>query len=171
MRRFLTACYALATLALVGCGGGTPPEQAQAVPNTPAPAYQPVVNLNEVMVNVVNHNGHFIWDADIPGKEPTTDEAWTNIEAAAVTLAAAGSITMSGGNGPRDQLWLKEPDWQRHSQALAGAGLSAARAARSRDRQALTDAGNALVLSCINCHREYKLDVPEIWAREAAPTE
>jgi cytochrome c556 len=169
MQRLLMSGCMAAALAIAGCGGGAPPAEPQPEPAPAAPAFQPVVSLNEVMVNVVNHNGHFIWDADIPGEEPTTDEDWINIEAAAVTLAAAGSITMHGGNGDGDTLWLDEPDWQRHSQALAGAGLAAIRAARNRDRMALTDAGNALVNSCINCHREYRLDVPEIWAREIVP--
>jgi hypothetical protein len=170
MRTFLIGCCAGATLSLLACAGPPPPRET-AVPDPRPPAYRPVVSLNEVMVHVVNHNGHVVWDADVPGQEPKTDEQWAGIEAAAVTLAAAGAITMSGGTGDGDRLWLKEPDWQRHSQALAGAGLAAVKAARARNRQALTDAGDALVLSCINCHREYKLGVPEIWAREAAPAQ
>ena len=35
----------------------------------------------------------------------------------------------------------------------------------------LRAAGDALVMSCINCHREYKLEVPKIWTERQLPPE
>jgi hypothetical protein len=113
---------------------------------------------------VVNNAAHGIWDVDIPGQEPETDDDWAAIRSAAATLTAAGSITILGGAGPDDTLWIDRPDWQRMSQEMTDAGRQALAAAERRNIDALRTAGNELVLTCINCHRSYRLDVPDIWA-------
>jgi len=137
----------------------------QAPPATSAVAYQPVVSLNEIMVNIVDPHSHEIWDAaGEPGKTPKTDEDWRNLRHAAVTLAAGGNLTMMSGNGPKDQVWREQKDWVRLSQAVSEAGLAAAQAVQNRSVVAVSKAGDQLLQACLNCHREYKLDVPTIWA-------
>ena len=44
------------------------------------------------------------------------------------------------------------------------AGLQARDAAERRNLDALRTAGDELVLTCVNCHRAYRLEVPNIWA-------
>jgi hypothetical protein len=126
--------------------------------------FTPVVTLNQVMVDVVNEHAHGIWDIDIPGNEPDTDAEWIAVRHAATTLAAAGSITVLGGSGANDRSWLDRPDWQAMSQAMTDAGLKALAGAERRNVEAVRAAGNELLLTCINCHRAYRLDVPNIWA-------
>ena len=136
-----------------------PPTQPQAA------TYQPVVSLNEIMVNVVDPHSHEIWDAaGDPARAPKTDEDWRNLRHAAITLAAAGNLTMMSGNGPKDDVWRNQKDWKTLSQAISNAGLAAAEATRNKSVVGLSKAGDQVLEACLTCHREYKLDVPKIWA-------
>ncbi len=140
-------------------GPAQPPAQEQAA------VYQPVVSLNEIMVNIVDPHSHEIWDATAnPAKGPKTDEEWRNIRHAAVTLAAGGNLTMMSGNGPKDQIWRSQKDWNKLSQAISDAGLAATQAVQNRNVGALSKAGDQLLQACLNCHKEYKLVIPEISA-------
>jgi hypothetical protein len=151
---------------MLACAGepSAPPPETAAAPEIAAPAFRPVVSLNQVMVDVINEHAHTVWDTDIPGNEPKTDEQWAALRHAAVTLAAAGSITILGGNGPEDAKWLAMPDWQSMSQAMTDKGLQALVAAERRNLDALRTAGNELLLACIQCHNSYRLAIPNIWA-------
>ncbi len=142
----------------------------EAVAPTPASAgYTPVVSLNELMVYVVDPRSNELWDAMLT--PPSTDEGWRALQRSAVTVAAAGSLTKESGNGPDDQRWTQQADWAKYSQGVSDAGLAALTAVRAKDRSALAKAGDQLVLSCINCHREYKLDIPKIWTERQFPPE
>jgi hypothetical protein len=155
----LPALFFVSAVVASGCRGDEPP------PASSAAAYQPVVSLNEIMVNIVDPHSHEIWDAvGDPGKTPKTDEDWRNLRHAAITLAAGGNLTMMSGNGPKDQVWRQQKDWVRLSQAVSEAGLAAAQAVQNRSVVAVSTAGDQLLQACLNCHREYKLDVPRIWA-------
>ena len=127
-----------------------------------ATTYAPVLSLNQMMVSVVDSHSHEIWDA--ADKPPKTDAEWVALEHAAGTLASAGSLTRMGGSGPDDQRWPMEADWSKYSQKLSDAGLSVFRAVNAKDAVALNAAGDQLVLACIACHKEYKLNVPRIWS-------
>ena len=145
---------------LSACSSG--PAQA---PPPQAPAYKPVVSLNEIMVNIIDPHSHELWDAAAdPAKAPKTDEDWRNIRHAALTLAAGGNLTMMSGNGPKDQVWRDQKDWQALSQAISDAGLEAARAVQNRNIAGVSKAGDQLLQACLNCHKEYKLEAPKITA-------
>lgn len=140
----------------------TPPAES---PAQQADAYKPVVSLNQIMVNIVDPHSHEIWDATAnPAKAPKTDEDWRNVRHAAVTLAAGGSLTSMSGNGPKDQVWRSQKDWGKLSQAVSDAGLAATEAVQNRSVAALSKAGDQLLQACLNCHKEYKLVIPEISA-------
>ena len=148
--------------ALLVSACSTAPAEA---PAPAADAYKPVISLNEIMVNIVDPHSHEIWDAAAnPAKAPKTDEEWRNIRHAAVTLAAGGSLTSMSGNGPKDQVWRSQKDWGKLSQAVSDAGLAATQAVQNRSVEALSRAGDQLLQACLNCHKEYKLVIPEISA-------
>jgi hypothetical protein len=90
---------------------------------------------------------------------------------AAVMLAAAGSLTTLGGNGPKDREWVADANWTTHSQKLANAGVDMLNAVRIRSQEQVSRAGDRLVLSCIDCHRQYRLEVPRIWTERPFPPE
>jgi hypothetical protein len=162
--RTSTLVFLLAALAFVGCSAqpAKPVATESAASPVAAPDYRPVLSLNQMMVSVVDSHSHEIWDA--AERPPKTDEEWATLEHAAATLAASGSLTRMSGNGPDDGRWPKEADWNKYSQTLAESGLAALRAVNSRNVDALNKAGDQLVLSCIACHKEYKLNVPRIWS-------
>ena len=156
--RFLSIAFAGAALASACTAAPASKPEQQA-------AYQPVVTLNEIMVGIVDPHSHEIWDAAAdPKKAPQTDEDWRNLRHAAITLAAAGNLTMMSGNGPKDAVWRQQKDWNQLSQGVSNAGLAAAEAVRNRSVPGLSKAGDQLLQACLNCHKEYKLEVPSIWA-------
>jgi hypothetical protein len=153
--------------ALSGCSRQPAQPSTSVSPPAPTqPEYTPVLSLNQMMVAVVDSHSHEIWDA--AEKPPKTDEGWATLEHAAATLAVSGSLTKMSGNGPDDERWLKQPDWSKHSQTLSDAGLATLRAVNARNAEALGKAGDQLVLSCIACHKEYRLNVPRIWSDHEA---
>lgn len=166
--RISAIVLAVGSLVTVACSPAPPAAEAPVPATTPAPApasaptYRPVVTLNQMMVSIVDMNSHQIWDAE--QAPPKSDADWGNLEHAAVSLAAAGHLTMVSGNGPKDQQWTTQADWAKYSEAVSQAGVMALGAVNAKNVDGLRAAGDALVMSCINCHREFKLDVPKIWS-------
>src|SRR6187549_2157215 len=80
------------------------PQQTAAPPVAAEPAAPtlatPLVSINEVMVAVVDHAAHNLWDVEQPGKAPKSDADWGVIHEHAVQLAAAGPEISVGGTGP-----------------------------------------------------------------------
>ncbi len=174
MTRRSAVLVAIAALALGACNSKpaeAPAETAAAPAAAPAPeaVYTPVVSLNEIMVYIVDPHSNELWDATMVA--PKNDAQWAELQRAAVSLAAAGNLTKLSGNGARDQQWTQQADWVKYSQAVSDAGAAALSAVRAKDVKALSAAGDQLVVSCINCHREYKLEVPTIWTERQLPPE
>jgi hypothetical protein len=167
----LVGLLSIAALAAAGCNAppASAPPAETAAPAKVETSYTPVVSLNEIMVYVVDTHSNELWDASMV--PPKTDEGWKSLQRAAVALAASGSLTRLSGNGPDDQRWTAQADWAKYSQDVADAGLAALQAVRAKDTAALSKAGDQLVVTCITCHREYKLDVPKIWTERQLPPE
>lgn len=170
MNRCVAGLLVTTAIAVGACTSQPAPAPAPAAPAVAtAPAFVPVVSLNEIMVYVVDTHANEIWDAAMLSS--LKDDQWKSLNRAAVSLAASGSLTRVSGNGPKDQMWTAQTDWVKHSQSLSDAGLAAVKAVQAKDVAALSKAGDQLVLSCITCHREYKLDVPQIWTERQLPPE
>ena len=135
-----------------------PPPAAvdQAAPTTA----RPEVSINAVMVALVDHAGHQLWDVEGEGKAPKTDADWNNVQEHAVQMAAAGPAITVGGTGPSDATWVKSPSWQSYAQQMSNAGVAAMNAAKSKNFNALVAANGQLVQSCVACHKEFKPDLP-----------
>ena len=56
------------------------------------PEFKGVVPINDIMVDVVDHNAHIIWNAADPKRAPKTVWDWHNLEYAATTIAVAGNM-------------------------------------------------------------------------------
>ena len=153
---------ALGGLLVSACNTPARPESA----SSPAPdqrtatTAKPEVSINAVMVALVDHAGHQLWNVEVEGKAPKTDADWENVEEHAVQMAAAGPAITVGGTGPSDAIWVKSPTWQGHAQRMSDAGVAAMKAAKSKNLEALVQANGQLVQSCIACHKEFKPDLP-----------
>ena len=153
---------ALAGLFVSGCSTSprqepaSSPAAGEAAPTTA----KPEVSINAVMVALVDHAGHQLWNVETEGKAPKTDADWANVEEHAVQIAAAGPAITVGGTGPSDAVWVKSPSWHGYAQRMSDAGVAAMNAAKSKDFSALVKANGQLVESCVGCHKEFKPDLP-----------
>jgi cytochrome c556 len=155
----------LAGLLMILAGCAPAPQQPAAEAQ---PQFKGVVPINDIMVSVVDHNAHIVWNAADPKMAPKTDQDWHNLEHAATTLAAAGNMILIPGPPKDDQMWVKDPQWQMFAQDLANSGLKALTAVDHRDPKALEAAGDDLVVTCEACHKKFK---PALPAHVAKPME
>ena len=133
-----------------------PAVQSQAA----APSVPLETSINAVMVGLVDHASHTIWDAAVPEQAPKDDKAWEEIAHHAIQLTVAGSVIAMPGTGKSDAAWVATPEWQRYARDLAAAGTQALEAAQKKDTSAISAAGDKLVVTCEGCHDLYKGDLP-----------
>ena len=156
-------------LVVAGCAAEAPQPESTAAPEAaveaPAAEFEPAVSINQVMVDLINESATDLWDVDL--NPPATDDDWIRLRSAAVALAAGGSITAMGGNGPNDEAWSAQGDWVRLSQAMTDVGVEMLTAVERRNLDQLGQRGDELVTTCVNCHEVYRLDVPQIWSERA----
>lgn len=158
-----TAVVGVGLALLAGCGGPESPAtestpgggmaaEAEAVPlNT---------SINAVMVGLVDHAAHEIWDLAEAGMAPESDPEWEEVTHYAIQLIASGSYLRLGGTGDLDANWVLQPGWKAFAQDLSDAGGLALDAAIRRDLDGVLIAGDSLILACEGCHAEYKPAVP-----------
>lgn len=79
---------------------------------------------------------------------PKTDREWAAVEAGAGRIVEAGKTL--AGEGPAGAA-----NWVKLANAMAEAGAVAGKAAREKNVDGVLDAGDALNLTCEDCHREY----------------
>ena len=92
----------------------------------------------------------------VASEAPKNDVEWERIEADAMVLAEAGRL-LTQGSRPKDQ-----GDWVKFSNDLVSAALEAAKYAKAKDVDKVSDAGNTLYNSCNSCHMKYMADrVPQ----------
>jgi len=115
-------------------------------------------SINAVMVNLVDHASHFIWDASYAANLSGRD--WQEVEQHAIQLIASGSLISLPGTGVADFGWTMSPAWLEWSQELTDAGLAALEAVENADQGALEEAGGDLVASCQGCHGVFKPEAP-----------
>ena len=145
---------------LAGCGA--PSEQQPVLPATPVTSsgVKSPVSINAVMVRVVDHAAHHLWNVEQDGMSPKTDGDWENLEEHATQIATVGTLIRIEGTGVHDRDWVQEPDWQKWAVALSDAGMAAFRAVEARNLPALVAANGQLVDSCESCHKQYKPELP-----------
>lgn len=160
-----TLTFILLGMSALFLGACSSPAPQQAAPPPAAEQVAPLmakpeVSINAVMVALVDHAGHNLWEVERKGKAPKTDADWQNVVEHAVQIAAAGPAITVGGTGPTDAAWVKTPSWHTHAQRMSDAGVAAMNAAKSKNFDALVVANGQLVESCEGCHKEFKPDLP-----------
>jgi len=120
------------------------------------------VSINALMVAMVDHSAHAIWDAgNMAGRGGTlSGRDWQEVEQHAIQLAASGTLISLGGTGTADTGWVTSPEWQRFSRQLTAGAMAAHEAVENQDQMALMDAGSAIVATCESCHETFKPDAP-----------
>ena len=152
----------LGGMLLVACNNPapTPPAASTAAVQTVSTAAVPEVSINAVMVALVDHAAHNLWDVEREGRAPKSDADWANVVEHAIQIAAAGPAITVGGTGPSDAVWVKAPAWRSHAQRMSDAGVAALKAANSKNLDSLVIANGQLVEACEACHKEFKPSIP-----------
>jgi len=88
-----------------------------------------------------------LWDIAI--KAPSTDKDWEALQNAAVLVAESANLMMVPG------VIRDRGTWMKSAALLARTGTASLKAARAKDLDKLTEAGNDMVESCDNCHLKY----------------
>jgi hypothetical protein len=117
------------------------------------------VSINAIMVTLIDHSAHHIWDYGVMEREITNDE-WRIVEYYAIQLAASGPAITLGGTGDNDNNWVLSPLWKDYTQAMTDTAMQAMAAAHAQDQELLLAAGNALTDSCEGCHETFKPELP-----------
>ncbi len=122
---------------------------------TAAPAWtqpDPGLNIREVMLSVIAPMTNKLWAAS----DIRSDEQWLELEQAAMTVIAAGTVVAQGGPDGAYSEQAKNADWQEYTQQMMAAARRAVQAIQNHDEAALFEAGNeALYPPCENCHATY----------------
>lgn len=138
---------AAAACALSALGTSTPAQQPPA-----AGELEPLVSIMELMQQTITPATNQLWSAY---QEPSTPAEWRAMEEAAITLLAASSLVATGGTGPMDNDWVREPAWQAYNEAMIEAGRTALEASRKQDIEGLLGAGDLLLPPCEGCHQQF----------------
>lgn len=148
MTRFLPAAAVLLLAAsLVACAPA--PEPA---------AFRPVASVKELMNATVQPAAAIYWQSvsttvtkdGVEEKFPKNDEEWNAVWGAAITVAESGNLMMLA---PRAKDGDRE--WLTFSSQLVAVGELAAKAARSKNPEAVLEAGEKVYDVCTRCHMKY----------------
>ena len=154
----------------------------------PAPAasssekeFRPTASVQDLMLSMVDPQADVLWnsvatvvsDKGIEERQPKTDEEWSAVRHAAITLLEATNLLLidrpvakSGVKsehpgielGPEeiDAIRKKDPDaWVKYAHGLHDTVMPALKAIDAKDPAALTSAGAEIDMACENCHMHY----------------
>ncbi len=135
----------LGALAMIACGGPKPPP------------FKPVADTKLLMQSVVDPNADTIWEAvktiatvgNTEEIRPRTDEQWTAVRNAAVTVAEAGNLLMIV---PRAK---DGGEWMARAKEMVDTGEAAVRAADAKNAERLFTVGGDIYEACSHCHQQY----------------
>jgi hypothetical protein len=134
-----------AALAASACGGPDPPP------------FKPLADNKLLMTAVIDPNADLVWDAvkTIDTKEgtqeirPRSEEEWTAVRNAALTLAESGNLLMMV---PRAR---DGGEWMTLSQRMIDTSEAAIRAADAKSPERLFTVGGDIYEACSACHQKY----------------
>jgi hypothetical protein len=175
-----SALIATAALGLAACSQ-QPAPSAAAEPQMP---YRPDASIQDLMVNVVDHNADTLWESvavissekGIEERQPRTNEDWAAVRVAAIALSEATNLLMIPGRkvvhegkvlqdsevegilkADQIQALIDKDRMAFASRALAlhQAALAAVEAIDAKDVGKLSEVGGVIDEACEQCHTTY----------------
>jgi hypothetical protein len=138
-------------------------------------AQQANADLNQLMRGVLYPAANVVFFAQaddpasvkpIPGHDPSmatdpltsTFGGWQSVENAALAVAESANLLLIPGRTCSSGVPAptKDPDWLKLVQQLRDAGMSAYRAAQSKDQDKMVATAETLSAACANCHRKWR---------------
>ena len=153
----IVAALSLASVGLASLvGWSANAAQSGAAP----PVFLPLgMSINQLMVAVVDDAAHGIWEGGNK-KVPLSADEWVEIQMNTFQLQAAATLVSIGGTGAADRGWVTTPAFQGMARKLSDQAVVARRAVTAKNQAALRTAGDTLVDTCNECHKQFKPDVP-----------
>jgi hypothetical protein len=182
MRRTSLVRSASAALLVVLIAAGCRRTGEATAPETTLPPFATDLTIKDLMLNVIDTNADIVWlsvttvasDKGLVETRPKTDEEWSRVKGAAITLAEAANLLMIPGRKvapddhksevpgieleghEMDALIAKDPQtFYKHARDLYAAAMIAARAADNKDADKVFEVGEAIEHACEGCHRAY----------------
>lgn len=149
MRLAILSISSVALLALVGCERQSPSDQSGVSNASVATgdAFKPVASVKQVMQGITVPASNAVFA--VAGEAPKDDAGWQAVEASALAVAESGNLLLMKPRAVDDQ------DWKQYSLALIDAGTRAAEAARAKDAEKTSLAGDDMYNACEQCHAKY----------------
>lgn len=116
------------------------------------------ISINEVMASLINHSADPIWIA--AWRNPQNNDDWRELEHLARQLQVGGALLSMPGTGPADRAWTEDPKWRTYAQQLSDSAAIAVNAARAKDVEMISRAGDEIVDICESCHIDFKPAIP-----------
>jgi hypothetical protein len=118
----------------------------------------PVATVKQIMGGIVGPAAAVVFDsvstiADEKGiveHFPRTDQEWEVVGNSAAALIEAGNLLMLGNRA------IDQGDWVTMSRAMMSAGQDVLKAVEAKDKDLVLDYGDAVNMSCDNCHQKYQ---------------
>jgi len=135
---------------------------ARSARGAPAPIAEvqiaPVATVKQIMGGIVGPAAAVVFDsvstiADEKGiveHFPRTDQEWEAVGNSAAALIEAGNLLMMGSRA------IDQGDWVTMSRAMMSAGQDKLKAVEAKDKELILDYGDAVNMSCDNCHQKYQ---------------
>ncbi len=121
-------------------------------------AVAPVATVRQIMDGIVEPAASTVWNsvsttvtaAGVEEKMPRTDGEWGRVVTAAALLVESANLLVDGERA------VDGGDWLMMARAMAAAGNEALSAAQARSTDGISAVGEAITISCDNCHERYK---------------
>jgi hypothetical protein len=150
-----------------------PAASAQTKSGAAAPAPRVYANLAQLMRGILFPASNVIFAAqgdnpdDIrPAKDPATATdplassygKWQAVENSALAMSEAANLLMMPGRKCSNGLAvpIRNADWPKLVQGLRDAGMTAYKAAQSKNTDNILTAADAITEACANCHNKYR---------------
>jgi hypothetical protein len=139
----------------------------------PAPVRQTPATLAQLMKGILYPSSNIIFaaqgdnPADVPpAKDPATSTnplassygQWEAVENSSLALVEAANLLTIPGRRCSNGLPVPvgNADWPKLVQGLRDAGMTAYKAAQSKNQDKILDAADAVTTACANCHDKYR---------------
>jgi hypothetical protein len=133
---------------------------ARDTPRIGDPVATPVGSVKQIMKGIVGPAATVVFGAvsstitesGREDKAPHTDEEWEAVGNSAVALAEAGNLLMMDGRA------VDRGEWMKMSKAMTDAAKMTLKAVEAKSADDVLASGDAVNMSCDNCHRRYQRD-------------
>lgn len=150
MRTYVLSVSLIAVLALAGCGQAPDSDSASpasAPTDAPSEAFKPVATVKQIMLGITIPASNTVFA--VAGEAPVDDAGWQAVEASALAVAESGNLLLMKPRAVDDH------EWRQYALALVDAGARAADAARAKDAEKTSLAGDDMYNTCEQCHAKY----------------